>query len=156
MRIQEVAPRIENDAIVQYTRELVRIPTVNPPGEYGAISGLIERRMRESGLQTVVMEGRPGKPNVFGLMAGTAANCPTILLSGHMDVVGPGERSSWRFDPFSATIADGAIWGRGTVDMKGALAAQLFAVRAVRGTVGALPVNVMLGATVDDEIAGVT
>lgn len=154
MILEEVVRKIDNGSVLEFTRELVRIPTVNPPGDYSGISRLMEGRMRQAGLRTVVMEGQPGKPNVFGLMPGTAADSSTILLSGHMDVVGPGELSSWRFDPFSATVADGAIWGRGTVDMKGALAAQLVAVRAVKDTLRGLPVNVLLGATVDDEIAG--
>jgi acetylornithine deacetylase/succinyl-diaminopimelate desuccinylase family protein len=136
------------------TRRLVRIPTVNPPGDYGEISRVIHEEMERIGLVTTVMEGQPGKPNVFGLLPADRPSARTILLSGHMDVVGPGEASAWRFDPFAATISDGCLWGRGTVDMKGALAAELAAIKAVKDEAGRLPVNVMLGATVDDEIAG--
>lgn len=145
---------IDCDAIVDLTRRLVRIPTVNPPGDYGEISRVIHEEMERVGLETVVMEGRSGKPNVLGLWRAEHSNARTILLSGHMDVVGPGDASAWRFDPFAATIADGCMWGRGTVDMKGALAAELAAIKAVKDASGGLPVNVMLGATVDDEIAG--
>jgi acetylornithine deacetylase/succinyl-diaminopimelate desuccinylase-like protein len=110
--------------------------------------------MRHSGLETVVIEGERGKTNVFGLSRAAASAARTILLSGHMDVVGPGDLASWRFEPFSATVAEGSIWGRGTVDMKGAIAAALFAIRAVTEQAGPLPANILLGATVDDETAG--
>lgn len=152
--LETVVRSIETDGIVDLARELVQIPSVNPPGDYAPIAALMYRRMHAIGLETVALEGEPGKTNIFGLLRGRGGAMRTILLSGHMDVVGPGEISSWRFDPFAGTIADGALWGRGSVDMKGALAAQLFAVKAVKDTVGSLPVNVMLGATVDDEIAG--
>jgi succinyl-diaminopimelate desuccinylase len=145
---------IDGDALVDLARGLVRIPSVNPPGDYGAISNLLRRAMEAAGLETAILEGQPGRPNVFGLLRTADAGARTILLSGHMDVVGPGDLSSWRFDPFSATLADGYLWGRGAVDMKGAIAAELAAVSAVRSMAGRVPVNVMLGATVDDETAG--
>jgi acetylornithine deacetylase/succinyl-diaminopimelate desuccinylase family protein len=145
---------IDTNAIVELTRRLVQLPTINPPGDYREISRVMRTEMERTGLETVVMEGQPGKPNVFGLMRANRSDAKTILLSGHMDVVGPSDVAVWRHDPFAATIADGAMWGRGTVDMKGALAAQLEAIRALKATHGGLAVNVMFGATVDDEIAG--
>lgn len=154
MLFETAARRIENEGIVDFTRQLVQIPSVNPPGDYGAIAALVRERMQAIGLQAATIEGQPGKPNIFGLLPGAGGAQQTILLSGHMDVVGPGALSAWRFEPFSATVDGGAMWGRGSVDMKGALAAQLFAVKAIKEAVGQLPVNVMLGATVDDEIAG--
>jgi acetylornithine deacetylase/succinyl-diaminopimelate desuccinylase family protein len=154
MSLGEIFKSIDYAAIVDLTRELVRMPTVNPPGDCSEISQVLRSRMQSAGLETAIIEGQPGKTNVFGLLRASPATPRTILLSGHMDVVGPGEISAWRFEPFSATVAEEAIWGRGSVDMKGALAAQLFAVKALKESFGRLPVNVMLGATVDDEIAG--
>jgi len=145
---------IDADALVDLAGRLVRIPSVNPPGDYSAISDVLRREMEAIGLETAILEGQPGKPNVLGLLRAADAGARTILLSGHMDVVGPGDLSGWGFDPFSATVADGCLWGRGAVDMKGAIAAELAAVSAVMKTAGRLPVNVMLGATVDDETAG--
>jgi acetylornithine deacetylase/succinyl-diaminopimelate desuccinylase family protein len=145
---------VDGEATIDLARRLVQIPTVNPPGDYAEISQVLRGEIERAGLEVVVMEGQPGKPNVFGLLRASRPAARTILLSGHMDVVGPGDLSAWRHPPFAASIADGAMWGRGTVDMKGALAAQLAAIRAVKAVYGALPVNVMFGATVDDEIAG--
>lgn len=145
---------IDSDAIVALTQRLVRLPTINPPGDYTAIAAMLKTEIERAGLETVVMEGQPGKPNVFGLWRANRPATKTLLLSGHMDVVGPGDMSGWKHEPFAAKIVDGAMWGRGTVDMKGALAAQLEAIRAVKAARGALPVNVMFGCTVDDEIAG--
>ena len=145
---------IDSDAIVALTQRLVRIPTINPPGDYAEIAAVMKGEIERAGLETVVMEGQPGKPNVFGLWRANRPDAKTLLLSGHMDVVGPGDRSAWGHEPFAAKIVDGAMWGRGTVDMKGAIAAQLEAIRAVKAAQGALPVNIMFGCTVDDEIAG--
>jgi succinyl-diaminopimelate desuccinylase len=152
---EAVFQSIDNDAIVALTQRMVRIPSVNPPGDYSAIASLMQDEFAAAGLETAVLEAQPGKPNVFAMLRGEPGAARTLLLSGHTDVVGPGDLADWRFDPFEAVIHDGAIWGRGTVNMKGAIAAQLFAVRAVSHTIGRpLPINVMLGATVDDEIAG--
>lgn len=154
MTFDAVTQKIDRSAIIDLTTRLVRIPSVNPPGDYAEIASLVYEEMRSAELRTVVLEGEAGKPNVFGLLPASRPGAKTLLLSGHMDVVGLGELGAWRFDPFSATIAEGALWGRGTVDMKGALAAAICAAKAVKDTLGTLPVNVMLGATVDDETAG--
>jgi len=146
---------VDQDALVDLVRRMVQIPSINPPGDYQRIASLLEGEMEGAGLRTVILAGQPGKTNVFGLLPGGPDARKTLLLSGHMDVVGPGDASGWRFDPFSATLADGAIWGRGTVDMKGAVAAQSFALKALRQAgPERLPINVMLGATVDDETGG--
>lgn len=145
--------RIDDAELIDITRRLISIPTDNPPGEYEVISGVLLELMQESGLEVQVLKGRPDKPNVVGLWRGTVGRS-TLMLSGHTDVVAAGDHSLWSYPPYEGCVADGYIWGRGSVDMKGALAAHLSAVRALKRSGFVPKQNVILAATVDDEIAG--
>jgi acetylornithine deacetylase/succinyl-diaminopimelate desuccinylase family protein len=153
-REQIVLKKIDTDELVALAQDLLRIPSVNPPGDYERISCLIYEQMTTLGLETSIIEGRPGKPNVFGRYPGHESDAPVLLLSGHMDVVPVPDPSMWRYPPFEGQIADGKIWGRGAVDMKGALAAEIIALKAVMESGIELRGTVILGATVDDETAG--
>ncbi len=107
-------------------RALIQCPSVTP-ADAGAL-GLIERVLGEAGFEThrvsFSQEGYPDTPNLYARI-GTGAPC--LLFAGHTDVVPPGDASAWRFDPFSAEVADGMIWGRGATDMKGGVAASIAA-----------------------------
>ena len=107
-------------------RALIQCPSVTP-ADAGAL-GLIERVLGEAGFEThrvsFSQEGYPDTPNLYARI-GTGAPC--LLFAGHTDVVPPGDASAWRFDPFSAEIAEGMIWGRGATDMKGGVAASIAA-----------------------------
>ena len=107
-------------------RALIRCPSVTPD-DAGAL-GLIERVLGQAGFEThrvsFSQEGYPDTPNLYARI-GTGAPC--LLFAGHTDVVPPGDAAAWRFDPFSAEVADGMIWGRGATDMKGGVAASIAA-----------------------------
>lgn len=148
------------EEVVGFTSELVRIPTVNPPGEgYEECARLIGDRLGRSGfvVEYLPAEGRPEhtrlhpRLNVVGTRAG-AANGPVVHFNGHFDVVPAGE--GWTVDPFGGHVRDGKIWGRGTGDMKAGLAAAIYAAEALRRagveTAGALEVS----GTVDEESGG--
>jgi len=108
--------------------------------------------MEGLGLNVKVMEGFEGKPNVVGLWAGTDPEGPTLLVDGHMDVVPAGD--GWDVDPWAAEIRDGAIWGRGSADMKHALAITASVIRALKQAGFTPRGNLLFSATVDDETAG--
>lgn len=144
---------IDEEELVELTRSLVRIPNENPPGDYSEVSSLVKAEMEKAGLVTKIAEGQPGKINVFGLAPGTGADF-TLMLSGHMDVISAGAPSLWKHPPFEAIVENGEIWGRGTVDMKGALAAEIIGAKAVIKAGIPLKNSLIVGATVDDEIAG--
>jgi succinyl-diaminopimelate desuccinylase len=89
--------------------------------------------------------------NVVATMAGASAG-PTIHLNGHFDVVPPGD--GWTVDPFSGLVRDGFVWGRGAADMKGGLAAAVFACEAIRRA-GVRPRGTIeISGTVDEESGG--
>jgi len=150
----------DRDEIVAFTAEMIRIPTVNPPGDfYRECAELIGRRLEEAGLavEYVEAEGRPehtaGHPRVNVVGRGNrGGKGPRLHLNGHFDVVPPGE--GWSVDPFAAHMQDGRIYGRGASDMKSGIAAAVFAVEAIRRAGIELEGAVDISATVDEESGG--
>jgi succinyl-diaminopimelate desuccinylase len=147
------------DEIVQYTADLVRIPTVNPPGDaYEACAHFIGADLERRGfdVEYIAAEGLPEhtvrfpRVNVVGSRRGGAG--PVVHLNGHFDVVPPGE--GWTVDPFGGIVRDGRIHGRGVCDMKAGLAAALFAVEAIQRAGVRLPGTVEVSGTVDEESGG--
>ncbi|MBV9633392.1 MAG: succinyl-diaminopimelate desuccinylase [Methylobacteriaceae bacterium] len=115
---------------------LIRCPSVTPQ-EGGALHYL-DGLLRSAGFSTSIMSfAEAGTPDVQNLYARIGTDRPCLLFAGHTDVVPPGEMSAWRFAPFAGEIAEGMIWGRGAVDMKGgiaAAAAAAFGFRAKHGS----------------------
>lgn len=159
------------DDMVDFTRALVRIPTVNPPGEcYADCVRLIADKLRECGyaVQTLAAEGLPEHTpayprfNVIGRLSGDRlsgaggasgdAEPAAIHFNGHYDVVPP--ESGWTLDPFSAELRDGRIYGRGTCDQKAGIAASIYGVEAVRRAGIRLRSDIEQSATADEESGG--
>jgi len=147
-------------AVVELTRALVAFPTINPPGEaYTPCAEFLGRRLQESGfeVQYIRGEGAPGdsdrypRTNVIGRFA-TGRPGPAIHFNGHLDVVEVGR--GWSVDPFAGVVRDGRIYGRGTCDMKGGLAAAVVAVEALLATDLPLCGAVEISGTVDEESGG--
>src|SRR5215218_5567115 len=117
------------DELVDFTAELIRIPTINPPGEnYVECARAIGARLERCGFSVEyhAAEGRPEhtrehpRVNVVGTLPGARPN-PLVHLNGHFDVVPVG--AGWTVDPFGGVVRDGRIYGRGVADMKAGLAA---------------------------------
>ena len=119
------------DEIVAFTSDLIRIPTVNPPGErYGDCARVLGERLGHCGFEVEYhpAEGRPEhtpahpRVNVVGTRGGSGPG-PVVHLNGHLDVVPAGE--GWTVDPFGGAVRDGRVWGRGACDMKAGIAAAV-------------------------------
>jgi acetylornithine deacetylase len=106
----------------------------------------IAEAMREIGLEVEVWEPEPDRPNVVGVLPGTGGG-QSLMLNAHTDTVGVEGMAG----PFTPRIADGRMYGRGTQDMKGSLAAQLAAVRALREADVELAGDVIVAAVIDEE-----
>ncbi len=148
------------DEIVSFTRDLVRVPTINPPGEaYEPCARLIGDRLRgfDFEVEYLTAEGRPEhssrypRTNVVGGRRG-AGRGPVIHLNGHTDVVPAGD--GWTVDPFSGLVKDGKIFGRGVCDMKAGIAAAVFAAEALRRANVAIAGAIEISGTVDEESGG--
>jgi succinyl-diaminopimelate desuccinylase len=112
---------------VALARDLLRCPSVTP-AEGGALSYL-DKVLSGAGFTVHrIVSSEPGAADVENLYARIGTEAPHLVLAGHTDVVPPGNEASWRHGPFAGEIVDGALFGRGAVDMKGAIACKLAAV----------------------------
>jgi len=134
---------------------LVRINTVNPPGNELAAARYLAGILEKEGITPQVVETALGRGAVFARLQAGALPDPSraLLLLGHMDVVGV-DASKWSQDPFAAVIKDGALWGRGTVDDKGPLIANLATFIALKRSAIRLERDVIFLADGDEEAAG--
>ncbi len=143
---------IDRDALIAFTQELVRIPSVHDPAtgrreEPAAL--LVAAKMRSFGWEPELDVVAPGRPNVIAVIEGGQPG-PTLLFEGHTDVVTEGDPGTWTVDPFGAEIVDGRLYGRGSADMKSGVAAMLFAAKEVADA-GPFPGRIVLAALVDEE-----
>jgi len=163
LSVQEaVLKRVEETGseMIAFLQELVRIPTVNPPGEhYVANAELIGGKLKALGYEThyIAAEGcrehteEYPRLNVLGRMQGSRAR-PCLHFNGHFDVVPVGE--GWTVDPFGAEIKDGRLYGRGASDQKAGIAASIFAIEAIRRCGVRLQGTVEQSGSVDEESGG--
>ncbi|TPW30140.1 succinyl-diaminopimelate desuccinylase [Martelella alba] len=129
---------------------LIRCPSVTP-AEGGALTAL-ETMLSPLGFAvTRMIETTPGTPDVENLYARLGSEGPHLMFAGHTDVVPPGAEASWTHPPFAAEIADGKLYGRGAVDMKGGIACFVAAIARVIDRHGPLPGSVSLLITGDEE-----
>ena len=148
------------DDLVALTRDLIRIPTLNPPGlHYRDVCALLGERMGAAGWEVTMVraEGAPGDSaahprwNVVCRREGArAGDC--VHFNSHHDVVAVG--AGWTKDPFGAELADGRVYGRGACDMKGGLAASVIAAEAFVATRPDFAGAVEISATADEESGG--
>ncbi len=131
-------------------RDLIRCASVTP-ADGGALD-VVARYLADAGFACErVTFSAPGTPDIDNLYARIGAGAPCLMFAGHTDVVPPGDATQWRFPPFSAEIADGQLWGRGAVDMKGGLAASLAAAIAYVRAHGAPKGSIAFLITGDEE-----
>ena len=146
----------END-IVALEQALVRIPSVNtgfmPTGDETPVCELARDFLAEDGIDSEILESAPNRGNLIARLEGRSGNAGLMFMS-HTDVVPVEDESKWRFPPFSATIADGRVFGRGATDCKGLLTAQLMAVRILKRNGIELEDGLILAAGADEEHGG--
>jgi len=112
---------------IAIARDLIRCPSVTP-ADAGAI-GVLERLLGEAGFTVHRLTfSEPGTPDIDNLYARIGSEGPHLVFAGHTDVVPAGDDQAWRHGAFSGDVMDGELYGRGSVDMKGAIACSVAAV----------------------------
>jgi acetylornithine deacetylase/succinyl-diaminopimelate desuccinylase-like protein len=157
-----------HDELIELLRDIVRIPSINPPNPPGAetkVAQYLAARLRAEGLEPDIVEPVPGRGSLHARLRGDGSGGDPFLLLSHLDVV-PVDPTGWRFPPFDAEIADGYLWGRGSVDMKFMVAMEtmvviLLARRAraagldpARDPIPGLRRDLLFTCTADEEAGG--
>ncbi len=130
---------------------LIRFDTSNPPGNEKDCILWIKDLLDKAGLTTALFARDPQRPNLVARLKGRGSRSP-LLFYGHVDVVAASD-TGWAYPPFSGEIADGFIWGRGALDMKGGIAMMLSAILSVCEK-GIVPAGDILFCALSDEEAG--
>ena len=154
----EIASRREE--LIALTQELIRMPTLNPPGrDYLQICEYLERRLKRAGFETELVRaiGTPGDSekyprwNVVARREGKTPG-PCVHFNSHIDVVEVG--TGWTFEPFGGEVENGKIYGRGSCDMKGGLAASIIAAEAFIAVCPDYAGAIEISGTADEETGG--
>jgi succinyl-diaminopimelate desuccinylase len=140
------------DEMVQACSRFLQIPSVNGLHDEINIAQAIVDQAQRLGLHTLLIAQNPQRPIVI---ISTRHEGPTgLLLLGHLDTVPPGE--NWAFPPFSGTVSDGKIYGRGAIDTKGGMTAALYSLAAIQQIPGSLHAGKVQLICVPDEESGAT
>lgn len=137
--------------LIDLASDLVAARTPNPPGDTVAAATVLRERLRSLAIEVESRAANEAQVNLIARIPGRGGG-PTLMLNGHLDTKPPGEENDWSTDPWTPTIRDGALIGLGSADMKGAVAAMVYAGLAVaeiqpRG-------SLVLAFTADEETGG--
>ena len=144
------AQSIEDEAL-DWLQQIVRIDTINPPGNETRAVEFIAAILDAEGIPYKTAESAPGRGNLWARLEG--GDEPSLIMLQHTDVV-PANREYWTTDPLSGEIKDGYLWGRGTLDMKGTGMSQLATFISLHRAGAPLNRDVLLVATADEEAGG--
>jgi succinyl-diaminopimelate desuccinylase len=141
---------VSESEIVDLLQRLIRVDSSNPPGQEEPVALLMAEVLGGAGLEVTVDRFQPGRANVVARWRGEGRK-PALLLSGHLDAV-PAGRAEWKYPSHGGVVKDGVLYGRGAVDMKGALAAMAAALLAFSRTGVPLAGDVVFAGTAGEEV----
>lgn len=136
--------------------ELIATPSITPPGDERQVVALLLKRLPGLGLDGAQVVGpKPERPSLLYRLRGRSGR-PTLLYNGHIDTKPVGEEAArqWRTDPLRPTILDGRLYGLGSADMKGAVAAMVYAASALKQIVPQMEGDLLLALSADEEGGG--
>jgi acetylornithine deacetylase/succinyl-diaminopimelate desuccinylase-like protein len=142
---------LEQEAVGTLSR-YIQVNTTNPPGNELKAARFLQQIFEREGIATRIIESAPGRGNIFARLPGNGSQ-KTVMLLHHMDVV-PADPKEWKEPPFSGSIKNGEIWGRGALDNKGPGIAELMTLLALKRQNIALKSDVVFLGTADEEAGG--
>lgn len=148
-----VLAAIDEAETVAFLQDLIRCPTVNPPGDVRAAAAVCAAKLRDAGFATVVVGPTPEHQNVVATLPGQGRG-PRLAFNAHYDVVPTGEESGWTHPPFGGEVHNGRVYGRGAGDDKASVTAQVMAGVALARSGVPLAGNLIVTAVADEETAG--
>ncbi len=149
-QISKLAEEAEEE-VAELCSGLVKFNSAHPDGFTDEVVVYIKKYLDEHGIENEVHASDPKKPNIVARIKGKGNK--KVLWVGHIDVVPEGKPESWTYPPYSGTIADGCVWGRGSSDMKGSCASAMVSAR-ILNEMKDTPNTVEFWFTADEEIGG--
>ena len=147
-RIDALTPEL-----IELTQKLVKTPSENPSGDERGVSGVVSECLEALGFNVELVEGEPLRVNTLGKLEGSGGG-RNFLFNGHYDTVPVGDLDFWSVDPFGGLVKEGRIYGRGSGDMKGAIASAIIAAKALGEAGIRLKGDFMIHGVADEEIFG--
>ena len=138
--------------LVDLLRELIRIPSPNPPGDCRAVAEFCERYLAAAGFTTTLVAPDERAWSVIG-QAGNDDG-PTVMYHAHIDTVPLGQNARWAYDPFGGEVDNGRIYGLGSVDDKAPMAAMLRAAASLKARLDAVRGRLVIVCAADEEVGG--
>lgn len=149
MRDKEILNSINREEAISLLQDMIMIKTVNEPGDEKPLAEYIKNKLDEYGIAGEVDIFANNRANIVAKIKGKGER-KSLLLNGHLDTVPPGD-AEWEHDPFSGEMVNGKIYGRGSADMKGGLAAMISAVKIVKELNWNLKGDLILSGTAGEE-----
>lgn len=147
---KKVLDCLDEKALIRFLQQLVRTNSENPPGREQGVAQMIADELGDSRMRIIKQTVEKDRFNVLAICEGT--NKEKLLFNGHMDTVIGGNAERWINPPLSGTIVGDKMFGRGTADMKGGLAAQIFALKALVASGIPFKRGIILTAVIDEEV----
>jgi len=150
----DVLKGLKTRRAVELTKGLVRARSINPPGNEKAAAEVVSGFLDDIGIKYVEQSVSGDRCNIIATLKGRMGS-RSLLLTGHLDVVPPGDEGLWSRDPFCGEEVDGQIYGRGSTDAKGCLGAMLSSLEAIAGSGIELLGDLVFAAVVGEETDGI-
>jgi succinyl-diaminopimelate desuccinylase len=147
---RQLLSQIEEAELIGICQDLVRFQSVNPPGNELEVAQYVADVLGDAGLHVELVRHSASRASVIARLRGTG-EISGLLYNGHLDVV-PVGAETWTHDPFGAEMAGGRVWGRGTSDMKGGVAAMMVAAATLARSELPLRGDLVLAFTADEEV----
>lgn len=151
---QRVLAAIDEQETIAFLQELVRVPSVNPPGDVREAIQKCNEKLSAAGFETQVVGPTSEHINVIGTLRGHLEDAPRLAFNAHLDVVPIGEEAAWSHPPFGGEIDDGRVYGRGAGDDKASVAAQVMAGVALARSGVPLDGSLIITEVADEETGG--
>lgn len=149
---ERVLAEIDTEETISFLRELVRIPTVNPPGDVRDAIALCQEPLEKAGFACRTVGVDDVMPNLIAEFG--PSDGPTLCFNAHVDIVPTGELGAWSHPPFEAELIDGRVYGRGAGDDKASVTAQVMAGIALARSGVPLKGRLIVNEVADEEVGG--
>lgn len=146
-----MAELVIRDEVTRLLSRLVRLDTVNPPGNETVAAELLRSYLEPHGVECSLLARVPDRANLVARLRGRDPEAPRLLLLSHTDTV-LADPSEWSVDPWSGEVRDGYVWGRGALDMKGQVAAVAVAMATLAREGFEPEGDLIFAATADEEV----